>query len=245
MINEETLTLYYYNDELSDRRRRQVEAALTDDAALARQYAELCQNLNEWRNIEDEKAPSHLVQQLHNTIDRAARLESGKMERHGRSFHVTSFAWGAAATAALVLTFVAGMYFSDESAVHTLSDQLVADLPQERAMAIPTAFTRGLQVHLRQSQGDIASLSPEENGDRMFLLMQIVEQNRMFERAATQNNAPQVARLLRAFEPILLKLASDDITPEDATALRAQLAFELNVMLTKLARGTSEEAQTI
>ena len=50
--------------------------------------------------------------------------------------------------------------------------------------------------------------------------------------------------MLRAFEPILLRLAADDIAPEDAEALRAQLAFELNVMLTKLSRKPSKETQT-
>ena len=50
--------------------------------------------------------------------------------------------------------------------------------------------------------------------------------------------------MLRAFEPILLKLASDDITPLEAEALRAQLTFELNVVLTKISRGSSNKTQT-
>jgi hypothetical protein len=53
-----------------------------------------------------------------------------------------------------------------------------------------------------------------------------------------------VARVLRAFEPILLQLAATDIAPEDAEALRAKLAFELNVMLTKLASQSSNETHT-
>jgi hypothetical protein len=51
--------------------------------------------------------------------------------------------------------------------------------------------------------------------------------------------------VLRAFEPILLQLSEQDIAPEDAEALRAQLAFELQVMLTKLSRDASEVSQTI
>jgi DNA-binding FadR family transcriptional regulator len=77
-----------------------------------------------------------------------------------------------------------------------------------------------------------------------MLILQIIEQNRLFERAAEQNNSQSLARVLRAFEPILLRLAADDIAPEDAEALRAQLAFELNVMLTKLSRDTSKETQS-
>jgi hypothetical protein len=67
----------------------------------------------------------------------------------------------------------------------------------------------------------------------------------MFERAAAEKNAPNLARVLRAFEPILLKLASEDIAPQDAEALRAQLTFELKVMLTKLEQKPSETAHDI
>ena len=50
--------------------------------------------------------------------------------------------------------------------------------------------------------------------------------------------------MLRAFERILLQLAADDVTPAKAEYLRAQLAFELNVMLTKLSHASSNEEQT-
>ena len=43
---------------------------------------------------------------------------------------------------------------------------------------------------------------------------------------------------------ILLQLAATDTAPEDAEALRAQLAFELNVMLTKLAHESSDETHS-
>ena len=77
-----------------------------------------------------------------------------------------------------------------------------------------------------------------------MLVLRIIEQNRMFEVAAEHNNAPKLARVLRAFEPILLQLAANDLAPEDEEALRAQLAFELNVMLTKLSHASSNEEQT-
>ena len=77
-----------------------------------------------------------------------------------------------------------------------------------------------------------------------MLILRLIEQNQLFERAAEQNNAPQLARVLRAFEAILLQLASSGIAPEDAEALRAQLSFELNVMLTKLANQSSDESHS-
>jgi hypothetical protein len=84
----------------------------------------------------------------------------------------------------------------------------------------------------------------DAQADRMMLILRLIDQNRLFEKVAVQNNSPKLARVLRAFEPILVQLASDDIAPEDAEALRAQLAFELNVMLTKLTRDSSDGQQT-
>jgi hypothetical protein len=42
-----------------------------------------------------------------------------------------------------------------------------------------------------------------------------------------------------------MRIAAEETTPEDAEKLRAKLLFELNIMLTKLSRDTSEEQQTI
>jgi hypothetical protein len=80
--------------------------------------------------------------------------------------------------------------------------------------------------------------------DRTMLVLRIIEQNRMFENAAVSSDALKLARVLRAFEPILLRLAADDLAPADAEALQAQLAFELSVMLTKLGAGSSDDSQT-
>ena len=74
--------------------------------------------------------------------------------------------------------------------------------------------------------------------------MQIINQNRLYQRAAEQNEADDLARVLRAFEPVLVRLAAEDLSDTDAEALRAKLAFELNVMLTKLSRDTSNETDT-
>ena len=41
-----------------------------------------------------------------------------------------------------------------------------------------------------------------------------------------------------------MELAAEDLTPIEAEALRSQLAFEFDVMLTKLARDTSDDARS-
>ena len=116
---------------------------------------------------------------------------------------------------------------------------MVVALPQED---VPIALSRGLQVHFRDSRAQILSL--DDTTDRSDLVWRIVEDNRLFEAAATREDAPRVARVLRAIEPVLLRLAAEDLTDEELAALQAQIAFEMNVMLTKLARRSSDDSQT-
>ena len=81
--------------------------------------------------------------------------------------------------------------------------------------------------------------------DRTSLILKIIGQNRLFERSAELNDADDIARLLRAFELVLMQLATEDISPEESAALQSKLLFELSVVLTKLADDTSNEPETI
>ena len=244
-MHDEKLILYYYDDGLPDRERRQIEAALSEDAALAARYEELRTRLSELAKADVQPAPAHAVQRWHDSIDRAARMESSILSKPGNPFNFMSFFWGTAVTAALALGIGIGVYFSGGDTVAPVMIDTVVETTTFPAATIPAAFTRGLQVHLRDSQREIARLPMVSNADRALLVMGIIEQNRLFERAAEQKNSPKLARVLRAFEPILIRLAANDIAPEDVEALRAQLAFELKVMLTKLAREASEEPHSI
>jgi len=107
------------------------------------------------------------------------------------------------------------------------------------------AFSRGLLLHFQDSRRQLAALSTTENGERSELILELVAQNRLFERAAEQSDAQDLARVLRAFEPVLLRLIEDDLPATEMAALRSQLGFELNIMLTKLAVELSDKADTI
>lgn len=240
MISDDTLTLYYYN-ELPANEHRDVEQALRLDSTLADRYQQLTQDLGAIVDEAVPPVPAHMMNRFHDTIDRAARLETNASSSKSKpSLHFLSFFWGAAVTAALVLGVGATVFMgnSGESEIPVIP---VAT----NVLVTPAAFTRGLQSHLRYSQFELANMPEESADDRLLLVAQIVEQNRLFERAAVQNNSPKVARVLRAFEPILLRLASDDLAPADAEALRAQLSFELRIVLTKLAQDASKEPQSI
>jgi len=184
------------------------------------------------------RPPAHVVEQWHSAIDEAAALERGR--RQQPRWHPGSFFWGAAVTGALAIGIGIGFVLSGDNGIP--AQEPVIAYVEPGVGATPAAFTRGLAVHLRDSRQQITSL--DDSTDATMLLLQIIEQNRRFEMAAKRNDAPKLARVLRAFEPILLQLAANDIAPEDAEALRAQLAFELNVMLTKLASQPSDESHT-
>lgn len=179
------------------------------------------------------KAPSHMKQRWHDSIDLAAQQEHREQRNSRSSFNVMSFFWGAAITAALAVGVGIGFFMSDSTDVIEPNGYVV----QQR----DGSFDRVMQVHLRDTQNDIANMPIETPEDRVMLVLQIIQQNRLFEQAAEQNDADSLARVLRAFEPILLQLAANDIAPEDAEALREQLTFQLKVMLTKLERDTSKE----
>lgn len=240
-MNDDTLVLYFYNDGLSERERRKVESALRSDSEIAARYHELSRQLEGIVDTSDTAAATHTVQQWHDSIDRAARLESNQQRQPPRSFSLASFAWGAAITATLAVGIAIGVFITSAGTNSSTAPAQIASLDTPRG---GTAFTRGVTVHLRDTQIELANMPVDTAADRATLILQIIEQNRLFERAAAQNDSENLARVLRAFEPILFRLAADDIAPEDAEELRAQLAFELNVMLTKLSRDASNGQQS-
>lgn len=179
------------------------------------------------------QAPSHMKQRWHDSIDLAAQRELAEQKKSARNFNLSSFFWGSAVTAALALGIAIGVFVADDPEQIQPTEHVVQDRGN--------SFNRVMQVHLRDTQNDIASMPIDTAEDRTTLVLQIIQQNRLFEQAAERNDADNLARVLRAFEPILLQLAASDIAPEDAEALRDQLAFQLKVMLTKLEHSTSKE----
>jgi hypothetical protein len=209
------------------------------------EYKVLCTELEQWRNEPVPPVDDELRERWHSSIDRALHKSPGRIavQRTISRFWLAGI--GVAFAAALAVGIGIGVRLQKESSPDYVIDNSIAATESGPALAIPASFTRGLLVHLEQSQRDITSLPMGDEAGRVSLTLQLIEQNRLFEQAAVESNAPNLARVLRAFEPILLQLASEDIAPEDAEALREQLAFELKVMLTKLSRAPSERAETI
>jgi len=234
-MNDETLTLYYYDDGLTVAERREVEAALQSDPALAAHYEALCAELDGLGEPAPTDVPSHLVAQWHDALDRAADREVFAVVPSRKSFHFGSFFWGAAVAASLAIGVGIGFFIASDDPV---PGGMVAT-------ASPTdAFSRGLLVHFRDSRDQLSAIEASTNGNRQQLITNIIEQNRLFVRMAKDNESQDLARVLRAFEPVLLRLASEDVTPAEAERLLAQLQFELTIVLTKLTRQVSDKTET-
>lgn len=203
------------------------------------------QKLLQLAEREVESLPADMLHRFHDTIDRAARLEEGHESKRGAPFHLASFFWGAAITAALAIGIGIGVRIGGEQAQQNDVPVIVDTGPATTVNGASTvAFQRSVRNHFRQSERDLSQLPVESDADRLLLIMRMIEQNRWFEKAAAQNNSDDLARVLRAFEPILVRLAANDISPEEAAALRSKLSFELNVMLTKLSLETSDKPET-
>ena len=247
-MNDDDLILYYYEDGLSDAERQRIRAALETDASLQARYERLCADLERFEAPRPAAVPPDMTARWHDAVDRAARLErqssaAAASGRPARGFHFPSFAWGSAVAAALVLGL--GVYLSRERVVEPIPGGSVADSGVSAGNSALVAFERGLQVHLQQSRQEIVGLPADADAQRSAMIMRMVQENRLFEAAAEHNGAGDLARVLRAFEPILMRLAANDVAPAEARALEAQLTFELNVMLTKLGRNVSDKPDTI
>lgn len=255
MIDDDALILYHYDDGLTAVERARIETALREDPVLALRYLTLTAELAELHVTREVPSPPQALQRWRTSLERAARLEasaparSGWRSRFGRTDAASAPAhpvwWshlGAASAALALLTIGIGigtrLHVGDEPAPIA-----VQSVPASSSMLTP--LQRGVQAHLRDAQAELVALNAGDAERRSALLAEIIERNRLYERAAQAQNAERLARVLRAFEPVLLSLADERTDSQTFEAERAQLAFELGVMQTKLVHTPSKPVQSL
>jgi hypothetical protein len=227
MITDDDLLLYHYRDGLEPAERARIGAALAEQPELAQRLHRLVARLDAAAAIPEVPVPAETQQRWRAALDQGAiRQTTDATAQPGRS--PSSFRWLAAATIA-GLAILLGIQFS-RSPINPGVDEspIVASNPEATDAA---AYERGLKFHLastEQQLADLGSASPEE---RTRLIETISAQNRMYALAADRAGEPQLARVLRAFAPILDSLAQDG---GDSSAALAQLSFELRVMQGRL-----------
>lgn len=241
-MNDDRLILYYYDDGLPADERQAISAALERDAAMADRYRALSKELDAMQDPPDVSPPEGLEYRLRSSLDRAARLEQDRDRRRPWPGVPRLFAWGAALAAAVAVGLGLGLWLGESPA--PVSPGLVQGTPPDPVEWSTAAFHRGLESHFRSGRSELDHLQGNGELDRAALVDSLLQQNRLYAQLAQHNDAPDLARVLRSFEPLLRELGRDDLSPEQSAQLQAQLQFEFTVMLTKLSRGSSQQTET-
>jgi hypothetical protein len=224
MIRDDDLLLYYYRDGLEPADRARIGAALAADPALARRLHALVARLDAVAAIPEVPVPEAVAQRWRAALDRAATQARAAPLRR-KPYAQPRWLAAAAAVAAVALVFA--FRPSPESA----SDPVAQTPPVSASTA--SAYENGLKVHLASTEQRLATLPSATPEERAQLVGTIIDQNRLYALAAERAGEPQLARVLRAFAPILEDLA-DGGSGASASGL-AQLNFELRVMQARLA----------
>ena len=220
MISDDELLLYYYRDGLDEAERARIGTALAEQPELAQRLHRLIAQLDTVAQMPDVPVPAHIQRRWENALGRLAPAKGNLAPL------LLSLAAAAAAVVAVVLLVTV-----------QLAAALAAGATDCGCNATQSAYERGLRWHLASTEQGLAELDGAQPEERARLIATIVEQNRMYALAAERANEPQLARVLRAFTPILESLA---VEPGDASASDvAQLSFELRVMQARLKAETA------
>ncbi len=225
MISDDDLILYYYRDGLDAAERARIGAALAENPELAQRLHRLVSRLDAAAAIPEVPVPEDVRQRWRAALDKAALTQTtGVKSASRRSYPRTP--WLAAAAAVLVAV-IATFQFRQPPATEPTA--------QVTAPVTTSAYERGLKSHLASTEQQLASLESATPEERARLVATIIEQNRIYALAAERAGEPQLARVLRAFSPVLESLQHEGADPAGSVA---QLAFELRVMQGRLGTGT-------
>jgi hypothetical protein len=236
MISDDDLILYHYRDGLDDAQRARIGAALAEQPELAQRLQKLVNRLDAVAAIPEVPVPSEIMQRWKAALNEAAqgKTEAPAQTPARRSF--TDARWFAAAAAVLV-AIVALLQLRQP----TTPVEQVAVTTEPASPNNSSAYERGLKSHLANTELQLASLSTATPEERARLVETIIDQNRIYAQAAERAGEPQLARVLRAFTPILESLQQGDA---DASESVDQLAFELRVMQGRLGAAPASVTQS-
>lgn len=238
MITDEELLLYYYRDGLEPSERARIGAALAAQPQLAQRLHRLVARLDAVAATEDVALPVGVRQRWLAALDGAAARGSGVAPR-ARRFRQTRWLAAAATLAAIawVVIFQAAAPPARIAGEH--GEPSVAGSVERPA----SAYENGLRFHLASTERRLASLGRATPEERTKLLEAIIGQNRLYALAAERAGEPQLARVLRAFTPVLEDAVRGE--GESRAASLARLNFELRVMQARLGGDAQPPANTL
>jgi hypothetical protein len=230
MISDDDLLLYYYRDGLDATERARVATALANQPELAQRLHRLVAQLDTAADMPDVAVPAHIQQRWQAALTARSRVRP-------------SFRWQALAATIALLAILLTVWVS----MKPVPDQVAGEAPPHTSPPAAgtepetVAYERGLRWHLANTEQRLAKLDAAQPDERARLLDAIIEQNRMYALAADRANEPQLARVLRAFTPILESLGDERRTTSAADI--AQLSFEMRVMQARL-KADAESSST-
>jgi hypothetical protein len=236
MISDEDLLLYYYRDGLDDAGRARIADALTRDAELAQRLHKLVARLDAVAVQPEVPVPAAAQQRWQAALERAAqadgRIEVLPVARRRRPRYFDGRWLAVAATIAVIALVTVLQLTRDPAAKLPSPGELTAGAGAVEA----SAYERGLKFHLASTERQLADIGTATPEERARLIATIADQNRVYALAAERAGEPQLARVLRAFAPVL-----DDLARErgDSSENIAQLGFELRVMQGRLGGGAA------
>jgi hypothetical protein len=234
MITDDDLLLYYYR-ELDAAERARIGAALSAQPELAQRLHRLVARLDAVAAQPEVPVPPQFQQRWQAALDVAATRTRAAPERR-RSFNYTGWL-------AIAATLVIALVVSFQVIRPGPNLQAEAPVPAptgEPGPAEPSAYEHGLKFHLASTERRLANLEAATPEERAKLIETIIGQNRIYALAAERAGEPQLARVLRAFTPVLEDVASGRAQSTEGSL--AQLGFELRVMQARL--GAEAQAQT-
>ena len=234
MISDDDLLLYYYRDGLDAAERARIGTALAGQPELARRLHALVARLDTAAALPDVPVPPQTQQRWQAALERVAGERRAESARP-RSFSQPHWQALAAAAAVAVIAVVFGIQKSMTPTIVTT--------PETTAAASGTsAYENGLKWHLASTERRLASIDEATPEERARLVEAIISQNRIYALAAERAGEPQLARVLRAFTPVLESVADGR---GQAAGSVEQLSFELRVMQARLKADAAAPTNTL
>lgn len=233
MISDDELLLYYYRELEADERAR-IGAALAEQPELAQRLHRLVARLDAVSATPEVPVPAHVQQRWQAALDGAVRGNS-RAAPAARRFSQPR--WLAAAAALGVVALVATFQLMQPTPMQLADDQTTAPAPDVTEAPGGAAYEKGLKFHLASTERQISALGDATPEERARLVETIISQNRLYALAAERAGEPQLARVLRAFTPILEDVAEG--RSQSTAGSLAQLSFEMRVMQARLDAGAA------
>lgn len=235
MIDDDELLLYRLGEHPDPARIRAALAADPELAARDRALAADLAQLGDWTPPGPDAAQQARWQAA--VVDAAeAGYRTGSDSRAAaarqRARRRRPWALALAASLLLALSFQLGRQTA------SLPTPMLATAP---VPAPAEADTRSAWSHLAATRTALAELPAAS--DRAARVAALIAHNRLQVEAAERAGDPELARVLRAFEPVLQQLART--APEADAGVRAQLDFEARALQTKLRATPSNSLQRL